>query len=946
MKYYLLVFFLILVIVASAQNPAIIKTVASTNLEPSSDAQLNKHVKPWNGKIFYQGKGSATQCNLVVTDGTTAGTIFIKDFGNVGDIDGVYPAQDFVYVTTLQSEIVSVSPFVINWKRNLWKTDGTDLGTVLIKNFPTVTSTVNTGIFYSNSQNTENWSINGNTMYFNGYDAATGPELWVSDGTSAGTMMVKDIYPGTVGGNPLGFTKLGSTICFVAKDPANNYQLWKTDGTAAGTQIVTVVNPAGAIAEFYFGLYKGKMYFFANDGVTGAEVWSTDGTAAGTQLLKDIVAGNNATTGSGGARTDIYFIQDDNYLYFPIERSKYIWRTDGTTAGTIQLSGLMTSQNIAGAIAKGKYMYWLDNVNTLYKTDGTLAGTKMVKNDLLQATQLYGFRGAAWMNCRGFANNSDAEPWRSDGTANNTARALDINPGGIFGIYNSSDPSGYFELNGYLYFFATNTSGKHLFKYDGDMIFNGSVTGARWKDSSNWNSLMPPGITDTAMIPVGLTVNVDGAKAFAGTLIMNTGSLVNLTSFTDSLFIDKEMKGTNTTGNGVLVLRSSTGNAVQVSNPLTANNLNVQGRISLASNISVQNILNLTNAARLNLNNNNITLNGTSSTITGDANNYIVTNGTGSLAIQNMGTGGRGSVTFPVGTATAYNPATINNTGSQDVFSVRVVQGVNAGYTGETPTDGTYATNAVAATWFINEQTPGGSNANINLQWNAGQELPGFDRSVSSIGHFTTGAWQTSSPGAASGTGPYSFSANGFTSFSPFSVLNTNPTLPLENIYVNLKPNGSANNLSWTVATTSVIGLIELQRSVDAVNFNTLFSTTNSTTRSYNDVQLSSGKLYYRVKITYADGRILYSNLVWANKEGMLTEVYPTIVKDRFYVQFSGTKIAKIFLYTTDGKLVSSQDIISGTNTIIVPQQVSGVLYYTIHSAGTALRSGKLLKSY
>ncbi len=945
MRYYILVFLLIAVVAATAQNPAIVKTVTGTNLEPSSDAVLNKHVTPWNGKLFFQGKGSATQCHLAMTDGTTAGTVFIKDLGNVGDIDGIYPAQDFVYITTLQSEIVSTSPFVINWKRNLWKTDGTAAGTILLKNFPTVTSTTNTGIFYSNAQNTVNWSISGNVMYFNGYDAASGAELWVTDGTAAGTMLVKDIYPGTNSGNPLGFCKVGSTTCFVARDAANGYQLWKTDGTSAGTQIVTIINPAGAIAEFYFGLYKGKMYFFANDGVTGAEVWGTDGTAAGTQLLKDIVAGNNATTGSGGARTDIYFIQDDNYLYFPIERSKYIWRTDGTTAGTIQLSGLMSSQNIAGAIAKGKYMYWLDNVTTLYKTDGTPSGTALVKNSLLQATQLYSYRNAAWMNCRGFANNSDAEPWRSDGTAANTARALDVFPGGIFGIYNSSDPQAYFELNGYLYFFASNSTGKHLFRYDGDMTFNGSVTGAKWSDSSNWNSMMPPGIIDTALIGAGLTVNVNGAKAFAGTLLMNAGSAINLNAATDSLFIGTELKGTSVTGNGVLVLRSNSTNPLQLTSALNATNLNVQGNASLGAALTVQNNLNLTNAARLIANNNNVVLNGNSSTITGDAGNYIVTNGTGSLTVQDMGTGGRaGSVAFPIGTITSYNPATITNTGTMDAFSVRVQPGVNAAYTGETPSGGNYTTNAVAATWFIDEQVAGGSNANVTLQWNAAQELPGFDRSASRIGHYTGGAWQTSTAGAATGTDPYTFTAAGFSGFSPFSVLNANPALPLQDIRISLKRSGNNNHLNWSLTTSSAVSIVALQRSADATNFTTIFSTRDALPQSYNDIQMLFSKLYYRLKIVYIDGSVTYSNLVWTKKDQASTEVYPTAITDRFYVQYAAPEPAKIMLFSTDGKMMLAQPLHQGTNTINVKQLPAGTWYYTIVNLAGERTSGSVLK--
>ncbi|RYY95231.1 MAG: hypothetical protein EOO11_16260, partial [Chitinophagaceae bacterium] len=319
---------------AFAQNPLLLKTVSSTPLEPGSDA-LNS-MNPWNGKVFYGGKGASNQSILAVTDGTAAGTVVVTDLGDVGGVDGVYPARDFVYLTTMKSTIVSFPPLVVTYTRRLWRSDGTAAGTVLLKEFAPTGSILQTGTYYSDALASVNLSISGNTIYFAGSDATNGSELWKSDGTAAGTVLVKDINPGTADSNPSGFCQVGNTVCFFATDGPNAYQLWKTDGTAGGTAILTRINPtAQSIAEFAAGRYRGKMYFWANDGTSGSEVWYTDGTAAGTGLLKETVAGNNAFTGTGGMRTDLMFIQDDRYLYFPVERSKYVWRTDGTAAGTV-----------------------------------------------------------------------------------------------------------------------------------------------------------------------------------------------------------------------------------------------------------------------------------------------------------------------------------------------------------------------------------------------------------------------------------------------------------------------------------------------------------------------------------------------------------------------------------------------------------------------------------
>jgi ELWxxDGT repeat protein len=84
----------------------------------------------------------------------------------------------------------------------------------------------------------------GNYIYFSAYTEDTGFELWRSDGTEAGTFLVKDIWPGTQGSTPM-----------------------------------------------YLVSFKGKVFFSADDASYGREWWMSDGTEAGTRLLKDIQVG-------------------------------------------------------------------------------------------------------------------------------------------------------------------------------------------------------------------------------------------------------------------------------------------------------------------------------------------------------------------------------------------------------------------------------------------------------------------------------------------------------------------------------------------------------------------------------------------------------------------------------------------------------------------------------
>jgi ELWxxDGT repeat protein len=70
------------------------------------------------------------------------------------------------------------------------------------------------------------------------FSAHYGQELWTSDGTAAGTMMVKDINPGAGGSSRGTLTNFNGTLYFSANDGTHGFELWKSDGTAAGTTMV------------------------------------------------------------------------------------------------------------------------------------------------------------------------------------------------------------------------------------------------------------------------------------------------------------------------------------------------------------------------------------------------------------------------------------------------------------------------------------------------------------------------------------------------------------------------------------------------------------------------------------------------------------------------------------------------------------------------------------
>src|SRR6185436_7609887 len=96
-----------------------------------------------------------------------------------------------------------------------------------------------------------------------------------SDGTAAGTVLVKDIVPGSLDSTPTWLTAVGDTMYFVARDTAFQTLLWKTDGTAAGTVVVKPsASPSGALRDPEQLIAVGsRLVFSATDQAGGRELW-------------------------------------------------------------------------------------------------------------------------------------------------------------------------------------------------------------------------------------------------------------------------------------------------------------------------------------------------------------------------------------------------------------------------------------------------------------------------------------------------------------------------------------------------------------------------------------------------------------------------------------------------------------------------------------------------
>jgi ELWxxDGT repeat protein len=131
-------------------------------------------------------------------------------------------------------------------------------------------------------------NVNG-TLFFTAWDEINGTELWKSDGTPAGTMLVKDISPGVQKPYPLPawLTNVNGILFFSVGDGSAGQELSKSDGTLGGTVLVKDIVP-GPLGSWPTALtnVNGTLFFSADDENAGQDLWKSDGTTTGTVIVK------------------------------------------------------------------------------------------------------------------------------------------------------------------------------------------------------------------------------------------------------------------------------------------------------------------------------------------------------------------------------------------------------------------------------------------------------------------------------------------------------------------------------------------------------------------------------------------------------------------------------------------------------------------------------------
>ncbi len=233
-----------------------------SNINPTSNAYVSE-LTIFHDKIFFSAQTDISGLELWVSDGTSEGTVLVKDI-NPGS-NGSGPTGFVVAGNSL-----FFSAFQETTGFELWKTDGTITGTVMVKDIYTDTALGSASPLIA---------LNGKLLF-----AATdnrGRELWITDGTSEGTYLIKDINPGSASSDPGGFiprtgvTRYSNLAFFQADNGSQGIELWRSDGTPDGTMLVKDINP-GIPGSDPSNLIAGNnmLFFTADDGEHGQELWA------------------------------------------------------------------------------------------------------------------------------------------------------------------------------------------------------------------------------------------------------------------------------------------------------------------------------------------------------------------------------------------------------------------------------------------------------------------------------------------------------------------------------------------------------------------------------------------------------------------------------------------------------------------------------------------------
>lgn len=449
-------------------------TELGTRLVKDINTVGNKSSNPsdlfsFNNELFFTTNDGVNGLELWKTDGTDSNTQLVKNINtnNFSSDPIAFVAYNSNFYFSAESR---------EFGRELWKSDGTESGTFMLKDIQAGTKS---GLYEAS-----NMVVANDKLFFLADDGSTALELWSSDGTESGTHLVKNIS-----GNFFSYVYLlnpelityNNEVYFTSGNLDVGQELWKSDGTDVGTVLVKDIHSSASSVPKSFIVYNDLLFFKANDGENGEELWKSDGTEAGTVLVKDIYVGtksgsiNNLTI----SNNILYFVANDGVF------GKELWKTDGTEVNTELVKDIDVGSrngtpnyltNHKGTLFFFANVAYGSGIGEFWKTDGTEVGTVMIKNIFPS-----GFGEKSLIVSTGnkliFSGNTtftNIEVWESDGTTEGTVALDAINTNIAFNS-GSSHPKNFFVHNSQVYFTAEeDTFGRELYKLEVELLSTSS----------------------------------------------------------------------------------------------------------------------------------------------------------------------------------------------------------------------------------------------------------------------------------------------------------------------------------------------------------------------------------------------------------------------------------------------------------------------------------------
>lgn len=448
---------------------------------------LDRSVPIPGGRVFVAQRNGPVA--LWRTDGTPEGTAQIQTFDS-------FPST--LQLTSFDNRAAFVAP--VESGQALWMTDGTEAGTRVlteiaaprasaeVRELVTVgqrlvfaATTVAEGpslwaldegapVLLAGGIDPDGLVISGDLVFFLATTADHGQELWVSDGTAAGTRMVEDLAPGPDASGPTSLTPLNGGVVFAAGVPGDERFPWFSDGTVT-TKLAQVDLNQGNHSDPLLGqcepyprqvVATGDQAFFAGlDAAGSVQLWVSDGTVGGTRVVTGI-----PTLACNPPVDEMVAVAGS--VVFTVEAGQKLWRSDGTSTGTVELDSFGTAHDLTTV---GDTLYLIEGDGTgfdrLWRVDGSsvswvsdLAATSWSSH----AANLTPVGDTLFLTV--FSEEAGEELWVSNGTAEGTRMVRDLRPGP-----RGANPSGLREVDGVLVFAADDGEhGHELWRSDGSWL--------------------------------------------------------------------------------------------------------------------------------------------------------------------------------------------------------------------------------------------------------------------------------------------------------------------------------------------------------------------------------------------------------------------------------------------------------------------------------------------